>query len=76
MPEIDHVRGIEGHDYLPGPPNWPEYDSLTSIDRQMPRPADPANTSKRYVVETISPHVVEVRVFPNDDEEGGSDQEE
>ena len=73
MPEIDHVRGIEGHAELAGPPHDPP-----SADVQVPPwevlnhgvvvHGDPDATSERYFIETDSPELADI-VTRIDDEE-------
>lgn len=57
MPEIDHVRGIEGHPELAGPPDNPPSESVTlppwdQFNHGVPPVGDPDATSLRYFIET------------------------
>lgn len=61
MPEIDHVRGMTGHDDLPGPPRDPVGGSgLTDYDVRIGPLGDPDATSARYFLETKSTNLADI----------------
>lgn len=75
MPEIDHVRGIEGHPELAGPPHDPPSATVPvppwdELDRGVPPVGDEDATSRRYFIETVSPELKDIVEREDDSEEG------
>lgn len=65
MPEIDHVRGIQGHAELAGPPTDPPSETVNlppwdQLHRGVPPVGDPDATSNRYFIETKSPYLADI----------------
>lgn len=65
MPEIDHVRGIEGHTELAGPPHDPPSASVPlppwdELNHGVPLVGDEDATSERYFIETVSPNLKDI----------------
>lgn len=65
MPEIDHVRGIEGHAELAGPPSNPPSSSVSlppwdQFNHGVPPVGNEDATSKRYFIETVSPELKDI----------------
>lgn len=65
MTEIDHVRGIQGHTELAGPPHDPPSATVIlppwdQLNHGVPPVGDPDATSLRYFIETTSPDLDDI----------------